>query len=68
MADARARLKLLHHRNAAWGNTEPIIHLHRALVEMEEEEELELSYAPFKHTEMSLSYTANATSHARSGS
>jgi hypothetical protein len=68
MADANARLECLHRRNAARGNTEPIIHHQRASVEMEEEKDLESSYIPSGRTKPFLSFTATATSRARSGS
>jgi hypothetical protein len=68
MANANARLERLRRRNAARGQTEPIFHRHEASAEEEEEEDLESSYLPSGHTEPSLSFTATATSHARSGS
>jgi hypothetical protein len=69
MDDANTRLVLLRHRNTARGNTEPIICRQHASAEMEEEEEdLESSKIPFGCTEPSLSFTANATSRASSGS
>jgi hypothetical protein len=58
----------LHHRNAIQGNTEPIICRQHISAEEEEEEDLESSYLPSGRTEPSLSFTATATSHARSGS
>jgi hypothetical protein len=68
MADANARLECLHHRNAVRGQTEPIFHHREASAEEEEEEDLESSYLPSGRTEPSFSFTATATSHARSGS
>jgi hypothetical protein len=68
MADANARLERLCRRNAIRGNTEPIIHRQHVSAEEEEEEDLESSYLPSGHTEPSLSFTATATSRARSGS
>jgi hypothetical protein len=65
MADANTRLERLCHRNAARGNTEPIIRRQRVSVE---EEDLESSYIPSGRTEPSLSFTATASSRARSGS
>jgi hypothetical protein len=47
------------------GNTEPIICRQHISAE---EEDLESSYIPSGHTEPSLSFTATATSRARSGS
>jgi hypothetical protein len=66
MADANARLERLHRCNAIRGQTEPIFHRREALAEEEEEEDLESSYLPFGRTEPSLSFTATATSRARS--
>jgi hypothetical protein len=68
MADANARLKHLRHRNVVRGQTEPIFRHRDALAGEEEEEDLESSYLPSGHTEPSLSFTATATSRARSGS
>jgi hypothetical protein len=68
MADANARLECLHRRNAARGQTEPIFRRHEASAEEEEEEDLESFYLPSGRTGPSLSFTATATSHARSGS
>jgi hypothetical protein len=68
MANANARLERLCHRNAARGHTEPIIHHQCVSAEVEEEEDLESSYLPSGRTERSLSFTATATSRARSGS
>jgi hypothetical protein len=68
MANARARFECLCYYNAAQGNTKPIIHRHRALVETEEEEDLESSYVLSERASPSLSYIATATSRARSGS
>jgi hypothetical protein len=68
MADANARLERLRHRNAAWGQTEPIFHRREASARKEEDEDLESSYLPSGRTEPTLSFTATATSHARSGS
>jgi hypothetical protein len=68
MADANARLEHLRHRNAVRGQTEPIFHRRDVSAEEEEEEDLESSYLPFGRTEPSLSFTATATSCARSGS
>jgi hypothetical protein len=68
MANANARLERLRHRNAAQGRTEPIIRRQCALVEVEEEEDLESFYLPSGRTEPSLSFTATTTSRARSGS
>jgi hypothetical protein len=65
MADANARLKRLRRRNAVRENTEPIIHHQHVSAE---EEDLESSYLPSGRTEPSLSFTASATSCARSGS
>jgi hypothetical protein len=67
MADANARLELLRCRNAARGNTEPIIRRQPASAEVEEEEDLESSYILSERMEPSLSFTATATSRARSG-
>jgi hypothetical protein len=68
MADANARLEDLHRYNAARVHTEPIIHRQCASAEVEEKEDLECSYLPSGRMEPSLSFTATATSHARSGS
>jgi hypothetical protein len=68
MADANAGLKRLRRCNAVRGQTEPIFHRHEASAEEEEEEDLESSYLPSGRTEPSLSFTATATSRARSGS
>ena len=68
MADANARLERLRRRNAVWGQTEPIFRRHEASAGEEEEEDLESSYLPSGRTEPSLSFTATATSRARSGS
>jgi hypothetical protein len=68
MADANARLERLRRRNAARGQTEPIFNHRQALAGGEEEEDLESSYLPSGRTEPSLSFTATATSRARSGS
>jgi hypothetical protein len=68
MANANARLEHLHRCNAARGQTEPIFRHREASAKEEEEEDLESSYLPSGHTEPSLSFTATATSHARSGS
>jgi hypothetical protein len=65
MADANARLERLHRRNAIRGQTEPIFHRREASAE---EKDLESSYLPSGRTEPSLSFTATATSRARSGS
>jgi hypothetical protein len=65
MADANARLEHLRRRNAARGQTKPIFRRREASAE---EEDLESSYLPSGHTEPSLSFTATATSRARSGS
>jgi hypothetical protein len=68
MANANARLERLRRRNAVRGNTEPIIHRQHVSAEEEEEEDLESSYLPPGRIEPSLSFTATATSRARSGS
>jgi hypothetical protein len=68
MADANARLERLCRRNAVRGQTEPIFHHQHVSAEEEEEEDLESSYLPSGRTEPSLSFTATATSRARSGS
>jgi hypothetical protein len=68
MADTNARLERLCRRNAVRGQTEPISHHREALAGEEEEEDLESSYFPSRHTEPSLSFTATATFHASSGS
>jgi hypothetical protein len=67
MADANARLERLRRRNAARGQTEPIFCRREASAEEDEEEDLESSYLPSGRTEPSLSFTATATSRARSG-
>jgi hypothetical protein len=66
MADANARLERLRHCNAARGNTEHIIRPQRISVEEEKEEDLESSYIPSGRTDPSFSFTATATSRARS--
>jgi hypothetical protein len=68
MADANARLECLRRRNTVWGQTEPIFHHRDVSAGEEEEEDLESSYLPSGCTEPSLSFTATATSSARSGS
>jgi hypothetical protein len=68
MADANARLKHLRRRNTIQGQTEPIFHHWEASAGEEEEEDLESTYLPSGCTEPSLSFTATATSRARSGS
>jgi hypothetical protein len=68
MVDANARLERLCRCNAVRGNIEPIIHRQHVLAEEEEEEDLESSYLPSRRTEPSLSFTAIASSRARSGS
>jgi hypothetical protein len=68
MADANARLERLRRRNVVRGQTEPIFCHREASAEEEEEEDLESSYLPSGCTEPSLSFTATATSRARSGS
>jgi hypothetical protein len=68
MADANARLEHLRRRNAVRGQTEPIFRCREASAGEEEEEDLEFSYLPSGHIEPSLSFTATATSRARSGS
>jgi hypothetical protein len=68
MADTNARLERLRRCNAVRGNTEPIIRRQHVSAEEEEEEDLKSSYLPSGHTEPSLSFTATATSRARSGS
>jgi hypothetical protein len=68
MADANARLERLCRRNTVRGNTEPIICRQHVSAEEEEEEDLESSYHASGRTEPSLSFTATATSRARSGS
>jgi hypothetical protein len=68
MADANARLERLRRRNAVRSQTEPIFCCQHASAEEEEEEDLESSYLPSGRTEPSLSFTATATSRARSGS
>jgi hypothetical protein len=65
MADTNARLEHLHRRNAVRGQTEPIFHHQHVSAK---EEDLESSYLPSGRTEPSLSFTATATSHARSRS
>jgi hypothetical protein len=64
MADAER----LRRRNAVQGQTEPIFRRRDASAGEEEEEDLESSYLPSGRTEPSLSFTATATSRARSGS
>jgi hypothetical protein len=68
MADANARLERLRRRNAVRGQTEPIFRHRDVSAKEEEEEDLESSYLPSRHTEPSLSFTATATSRTRSGS
>jgi hypothetical protein len=68
MADSNARLERLRRRNAVRGQTEPIFHRQHVSAEEEEEEYLESSYLASGRTEPSLSFTATATSRARSGS
>jgi hypothetical protein len=68
MADANARLERLRRRNTVRGNTKPIICRQHVSAEKEEEEDLESSYLPPGCTDPSLSFTATATSCARSGS
>jgi hypothetical protein len=68
MADANARPERLRRRNAIRGQTEPIFRRQHVSAEEEEEEDLESSYLPSGRTEPSLSFTATATSCARSGS
>jgi hypothetical protein len=68
MADANARLERLRRRNTVRGQTEPIFHRWDVSAGEEEEEDLESSYLPSGRTEPSLSFTATATSHTRSGS
>jgi hypothetical protein len=68
MADANVRLERLRRRNAVRGQTEPIFCHREALAGEEEEEDLESSYLPSGRTEPLLSFTATATSRARSGS
>jgi hypothetical protein len=69
MADANARLERFRRCNAVRGNTEPIIRRqHVSAEEEEEEEDLDSSYILSERTEPSLSFTATATSGARSGS
>jgi hypothetical protein len=68
MADANARLERLRRRNAVRGQTEPIFRRRDISAEEEEEEDLESSYLPSGRTEPLLSFTATATSRARSGS
>jgi hypothetical protein len=68
MADANARLERLHRHNTFRGQTEPIFCRQHVSAEEEEEEDLESSYLPSGRTEPSLSFTATATSRARSGS
>jgi hypothetical protein len=68
MDDANTRLEHLRCHNAIRGNTKPIIHRQHISAEDEEEEDLESSYIPSGRTEPSLSFTATATSRARSGS
>jgi hypothetical protein len=68
MADANARLERFHCRNAVRRQTKPIFRRQHLSAEEEEEEVLESSYLPSGRTEPSLSFTATATSRARSGS
>jgi hypothetical protein len=68
MADANARLERLRRHNAVRGQTEPIFRRREASAGEEEEEDLESSYLLSGRTEPSLSFTATATSRARSGS
>jgi hypothetical protein len=68
MADANARLERLRRRNAVWGQTEPIFRRRDVSDGEEEEEDLESSYLRSGRTEPLLSFTATATSRARSGS
>jgi hypothetical protein len=68
MANANARLKHLHRRNAVRGQTEPIFHRREASAGEEEEEGLESSYLLSGRTEPSLSFTATSTSRTHSGS
>jgi hypothetical protein len=65
MADANARLERLHRRNAVRGQTEPIFRRQHVSAE---EEDLESYYLPSGLIEPLLSFTATATSRARSGS
>jgi hypothetical protein len=65
MADANARLERLRRRNTVRGQTEPIFSRQHVSAE---EEDLESSYLPSGCIEPSLSFTATATSRARSGS
>jgi hypothetical protein len=68
MADANARLERLRRHNTVRGHTEPIFRRQHVSAEEEEEEDLVSSYLPSGCTEPSLSFTAIATSRARSGS
>jgi hypothetical protein len=68
MANANARLERLCRRNAVRGNTEPIIRHQHVSAEEEEEEDLQSSYISSERTDPSPSFTATATSRARSGS
>jgi hypothetical protein len=68
MADVNARLERLRRRNTVRGQTEPIFHHQHVSAEEEEEKDLESSYLSSRRTEPSLSFTATATSRARSGS
>jgi hypothetical protein len=68
MADANARLERLCRRNAVRGQIEPIFHRRDISAGEEEKEDLESSYLPSGSTEPWLSFTATATSRARSGS
>jgi hypothetical protein len=68
MADTNARLERLCRRNAVRGQTKPIFRRREASAGEEEEEDLESSYLPSGRTEPLLSFTATATSSARSGS
>jgi hypothetical protein len=68
MADANARLERLRRRNAVRGQTEPIFHRWDVSAGEEEEEDLESSYLLSGHTQPLLSFTATATSRARSRS
>jgi hypothetical protein len=68
MADANARLERLRCRNAVRGQTEPIFRRWDVSAGEEEEEDLESSYLPSRRIEPLLSFTATATTRARSGS
>jgi hypothetical protein len=68
MADANARLERLRRCNVVQGHTEPIFRRRDVSAREEEEEDLESSYLPSGRTEPLLSFTATATSRARSGS